>query len=533
MTNPTTSTWTPLRTPAFRVLWFAQLGGMLGTWMQTVGAQWLLVDAPGAATLVSLVQVAALLPVLLLAFPAGALADILDRRRMLIAVQAFQLGVAGALTALTATDRMTPPLLLTFTFLLGCGAALAIPAFGVLLQELVPREQVRAAASMGGIAMNIARAVGPALAGLVIAWTGPEAVFGINAVSFVVVMVALVGVRTPRAVRDGPPERFAAAIRAGGRYVRHSPVVRRLLLRAALFVLPGAALWALLPLVASDLLGLGAPGYGVMLGALGVGAVLAADLVPRYGSHLSANRVLLASGAAFGLALLACALVRSTAVVLVTLVLAGMAWLSVLVGVSGTLQVFLPAWVRARGLAVFTIVFAGGQAGGAFLWGVLAQWWGLVPTFVMAAVVMAAGTATVVVWPLRDVSGWNRDPQVYWPEPDLHTEPDPDAGPVLVTITFTVADEQVADFVDAMATLRRVKLRTGATSSVLYHDGVDPNRFVDVSVYPTWAEHLRQHRGRLTGTDREAEERALALADGPGEVAHLFPAHADRPARTD
>lgn len=518
------SAWTPLRVRAFRMLWLAQLGSMIGTWMQTVGAQWVLVDAPGAATLVSLVQVAALLPVLLLALPAGALADILDRRRLLIGVQVFQLAVGTSLTVLTATDRMTPALLLTFTLLLGCGAAVAIPAFGVLLQELVPRTEVRAAAALSGIAMNMARAVGPAIAGLIIGWIGPAAVFGLNAFSFVVVTVALVATRSPGVDRDAPPERFAAAIRAGSRYVRHSPVVRRLLLRAALFVLPGAALWALLPLVATRLLGLGSTGYGLMLGALGAGAVLAADLLPRFGSRLSANRVLLISGAAFGAALLGCVLVRNTVVVMLMLVPAGMAWLAVLVGASGTLQVFLPAWVRARGLSMFTIVFAGGQAVGAFVWGLLAQWWGLVPTFVLAAVVMAAGTATVVVWPLRDVSGWNRDPQVYWDEPDLHSEPDPEAGPVLVTIAYTVADEQVADFVEAMAAMRRVKLRTGATWSTLYRDGTDPNRFVEVSQYPTWAEHLRQHRGRLTGTDRAAEERASALTVGRPEVAHLFPA---------
>jgi len=518
------SAWTPLRVQAFRVLWLAQLGSMIGTWMQTVGAQWLLVDTAGAATLVALVQVAALLPVLLLALPAGALGDIFDRRRLLIGVQGFQLTVGAALTVLTATDRMTPALLLTFTFLLGCGAALAIPAYGVLLQELVPTAQVRAAAALSGIAMNMARAVGPAIAGLIIGWVGPAAVFGINAFSFVVVLVTLTVVRPPRSDDAGLPERFTSAMRAGGRYVRYSPVVRRLLLRAALFVLPGAALWALLPLVATRLLGLGASGYGLMLGALGVGAVLAADLLPRFGSRLSANRVLLISGAAFGAALLACVLVRNTVVVMLMLVPAGMAWLAVLVGVSGTLQVFLPAWVRARGLSMYTIVFAGGQAIGAFVWGVLAQWWGLVPTFVLAAIVMAAGTATVVVWPLRDVSGWNRDPQVYWPEPDLHTEPDPEDGPVLVTITLTVPDDQVSDFVDAMAALRRVKLRTGATTCALYRDGVDPHRFVEVAEYRTWAEHLRQHRGRLTGTDRAAEERALALADSTPEVAHLFPA---------
>jgi MFS family permease len=522
------SAWTPLRVAAFRTLWFAQLGSLVGTWMQTVGAQWLLVEASGDATLVALVQVAALMPVLIFAMPAGALADILDRRRLLIGVQLFQVCVGVALAALTAVGRMNPTLLLTFTFLLGCGAALTMSAYGVLLQEFVPRSQLRSAAALNGVAMNVARAVGPAIAGLIIGWTGAAAVFALNAVSFAGVALALLAVRPPRradAARE-LPERFIEAVRAGGRYVRNSLVVRRLLLRAALFVFPGAALWALLPLVASRLLGLGATGYGVMLAALGVGAVAAADLLPRLSARMSANRLLLFAGCVFAAVLLACVLVRNAAVVVIALVPAGMAWLTVLAGVSGTLQAFLPNWVRARGLSVYTVVFAGGQAIGAVVWGLVAQRFGLTAAFVAAAALMAAGTATVVRWPLRDVTGWNREPQVYWQEPELHSEPDLDEGPVLVTVAFVVPEDRASDFVDAMTAVRRMRLRTGATSSALYRDGADPTLFLEVSEYPTWAEHLRQHTGRLTGTDRSVEERATALADGTPEVAHLFPARA-------
>jgi len=526
--QPALSAWSPLRVTAFRWLWLAQLGSMVGTWMQTVGAQWLLVEASDAAALVALVQVAALLPVLLLALPGGALADIVDRRRLLIGVQTFQLFVGTALTVLTAMGRITPNLLLGFTFLIGCGAAVTLSAYGVLLQECVPRAQVRSAAALNGVAMNMARAVGPAIAGLIIGWTGVATVFALNALSFAVVAATLLAVRPPR--RDDPtdelPERFLEAVRTGSRYVRNSLVVRRLLLRAALFVFPGAALWALLPLVASRRLGLGATGYGLMLAALGVGAVVAADLLPRLNARMSANRILLAAGMVFAAVLLACVLVDNAVVVILALIPAGMAWLMVLAGVSGTLQAFLPTWVRARGLSSYTVVFAGGQAIGAIVWGLVAQWRGLTAAFVAAAVLMAVGAATVIRWPLRDVTGWNREPQVYWPEPDLHEEPDPDEGPIVVTATYAVPQDQAEAFVDAMTAVRRVKLRTGATRSALYRDGADPTRFVEVSEYPTWAEHLRQHTGRLTGTDRDMEERAIALVDGTPEVAHLFPARA-------
>lgn len=517
------SAWAPLRIKVFRVLWLAQLGSLIGTWMQTVGAQWLLIDEPGAETLVAMVQVAAMLPALVLALPSGALADILDRRRMLVGVQLFQACVAAALTALTLAGRMSPALLLTFTFLLGCGMALTLPAYQAFIQELVPREQVRSAAALGGVAVNGARAVGPAVAGLIIARVGPGAVFALNAASYVVLVVVLLGLRrAPAAERT--PERFASAIRAGQRYVRNSPVVRRMLLRIALFVLPGAALWALLPLVASRLLGTGPTGYGVLLAALGGGAVLGADLLPRLGSRLSPNRLLLVAGVAFSASLLACVLVDSLVVLALLLVPAGIAWLWVLMTVTGALQVFLPGWVRARGLSMFNIVFAGGQAIGAFLWGVLAQWWGLVPTFAVAAAVMALGTATVAVWPLRNVAGLNRDLAVFLPDPVLAREPDPDEGPVLVTLTYTVDRDQVPAFLDAMIPLRRSRLRTGASSCELYQDGTDPSTFVQVSRYPTWSEHLRQHTGRMTGADQALYEAARALAAGPPEARHMFPA---------
>ena len=241
---------------------------------------------------------------------------------------------------------------------------------------------------------------------------------------------------------------------AGGRYVRNSPAVRRLLLRVFLFVLPGAAIWALLPVVADDLLDAGSAGYGLLLGALGAGAVLGAAVLPRLGTRLSANRLLLLSGVLFAGSLVACVFVPNVVVLAVLLVPAGMAWLTVLMGVTGALQVFLPSWVRARGLSMFNVVFAGSQAFGSLLWGLVAQGFGLVPTFVAAAAVMAVGAATVVVWPLPDVADWDRDPAVYWPEPELAYDPDPREGPILVTVRYVVPPEDEAEFLEAMELVR-------------------------------------------------------------------------------
>jgi MFS family permease len=283
----------PLRIKVFRMLWLAQLASMIGTWMQTVGAQWLLVGRPNAATLVALVQTAAMSPVFLLALPAGVLADVLDRRRLLVAVQVTMVVVGAVLTALTIADQMTPALLLAFTFLLGCGATLTMPAWQALIPELVPRAALPAASALGGISMNLARAIGPALAGLLIARVGVAAVFALNAASFAALAVVLAAWRPPPGDHaDDQAERFASALRAGGRYVRHAPVVRRILLRSLLFVVPGSVVWALLALVANQRLGLGAGGYGLLLAALGIGAVAGAFALPTLRARTSTNGIL-------------------------------------------------------------------------------------------------------------------------------------------------------------------------------------------------------------------------------------------------
>ncbi|SBT38273.1 MFS transporter [Micromonospora auratinigra] len=521
---PPASAWAPLRNAAFRSLWLAVLASNIGTWMQTVGAQWLLVEAPHASTLVALVQTASMLPVLLLALPAGALADTLDRRRLLIGVQCFLAVVGVLLTLLTAADRMPPALLLTLTFGLGVGQALTMPAWQAVIPELVPRPQLVSASALGSISVNLARAVGPAVAGVLVAQAGVAVVFAVNAASFVIFAVALLRWRPDRPEGGSAPERFTAALRAGGRYVRHSPVVRRILLRAALFVVPGSALWALLPLVASRRLGLGSGGYGVLLGALGVGAVAGALVLPRLRRLLSDNRLLLLAGLLYAGVLLVLALVPVPVAAVLALVPAGLAWMTVLSSVNAAMQLFLPGWVRARGLSIYQMIFAGGQALGALAWGALAQTISLVVALAVAGAVMAVGAVSVLLWPLRETRGVSRDPAVYWPEPHLTLEPHPSGGPVLVTVSYTVRPEREAAFVAAMRAVGRSRRRTGAMRWGLFRAGERAHGFVEVYQVPSWEEHLRQHGGRLTGADRLAEERARELAEDDVRVNHLLPA---------
>jgi MFS family permease len=516
------SSWAPLRSGAFRAIWIAVLVSNIGTWMQTVGAQWLLVHAADAAILVALVQTADMLPDLLFGLVGGVLADIFDRRRLLITVQLSLAGVGIALAVLTFAGQMPPALLLGFTFVLGCSSVLSNPAYQSLVPDLVPRSQLRAASALGSISINLARVVGPALAGLVIARAGVAAVFGLDALTYVFFAAVMIAWRPPADSAPELPEQFLSALRLGGRYVRNAPIVRRLLLRVAVFLVPASVLWALLPLVASQRLRLGADGYGLLLGALGAGAVAGALLLPRLQARPSDNTWLAAASLVYAAALVLLMLAPNEPAAMVVLLPAGLAWMGVLSHANAGLQLFLPAWVRARGLAVYQMVVFGAQALGALLWGALAQPFGVAPAFLVAAAVLVGGVATIRIWPLIDTSGLDRGTRAYWPEPNLVLDADSARGPVLVKNVYTVAPEKEAEFVEAMSDVRRSRLRTGASQWRLYRDGEVPHSFVELFLVPSREEHLRQHRYRLTGSDRESEERVNALSDPPPEASHLI-----------
>jgi MFS family permease len=337
--------------------------------------------------------------------------------------------------------------------------------------------------------------------------------------------VALLSWRRPQAGPGSGRERFVPALRAGGRYVWHDPVVRRILLRAIIFIAPATALWALLPVIATQRLGLGADGFGALFGALGVGAIVGALLLGRVRNRLSTNGMLGAAGVLYAAALAVIILLPSFPAALATLVVAGLAWMAATSTLVSELQLVLPIWVRARGLAIYMITFAGSQAAGALIWGLLANQVGLQPTVLLAAVVLLAGVIAGIVWRVPETG--HLDPQpanIYWTDPRLAFDPEPDTGPVVVQVEFIVASERQAVFLEAMEQLRESRLRTGATRWELYRDVERPNRFVEMFSVPSWEEHLRQHHGgRLTGTDREVEEAALAFSDPPPRAEHLLP----------
>jgi predicted MFS family arabinose efflux permease len=516
--------WLPLRNRTFRVLWLAVFASNVGLWMQTVGAQWLLVHRTQAAILVPLVQVADMVPDLLFGLVGGVLADIVDRRRLLIAVQLFMALACTALTVLTRAGHMPPALLLAFTFVLGSGTVLTGPAYQSLVPDLVPRAQIPAAASLGSVNINLARAVGPAIAGVLIALTGVAGVFALDAATLVVYAL-VVALRPLPSRRSGTDQgSFLLALHSGTRYVRYAPVVRRMLLRAALFLVPGSVLWALLPLIATEQLGLGSSGYGLLLGSLGIGAVAGAFILPSVRARLAPNTLIAVASCIYAVALVIAVLTHVTAVTIAVLLPAGVAWMAFLSSMNAWLQLFLPQWVRARGISVYLMVLFGSQALGALLWGVVAARTGLVPTFLIAAGLMALGAGTILFWPLIDTQRMGRDTAVYWPEPQLVAPITSDDGPVVVETTYTVTPARQPAFLEAMTHVRLSRLRTGATNWGLFRKGEAEDVFVELFVVPSWHEHARQHQERQTEVDRDYAQQARDLSETTPETTHLISA---------
>jgi MFS family permease len=517
----------PFRHRAFFWLWLGVVVASVGTWAQTVGAQWLFVDDPNAATIVTLVQTASTLPMMLLALPAGVLADAFDRRWLLFGVQVYFVVAAVLLAILTAAGMMPPALLLVFTFAIGAGQALLSPTWQSLITELVPREELAAATRLDMVSVNVARAAGPALAGVVIAQWGVPPVFALTAVAAGVLAVILLAWRRPRATA-GEREPFVPALVAGGRYVRNDPVVRHILVRLSAFIAPGCAVWALLPLIASQQLGLDANGYGLLFAALGAGAVVAALSLGAVKQHLSSNAVVGLAAIGFGVAFAALVLVPNLWLALPLLLVCGFAWTATVSTVISELQLFLPSWVRARAIAVYLMVFLGSQALASPVWGLLTQYAGLRTAVLAAAALVLVSAAGGLVWQVPDHQHLDRTPADYWGPAAITLDPDPATGPVVVVVEYDVADDQEEPFLAAMEQLRLSRLRSGASRWDLYRVGETPEVFVEEFQIPTWREHLRQHEGRLTVEDQEIENAAFSHVLGTPRHRHYLPSGTGR-----
>jgi len=517
----TASLWRPLRTPIFRQLLLADVVSDVGTFMQGVGAAWLMVSLGAGPMYVALTQTASSLPFFLLALPAGSIGDIVDRRKLILYTEAWMVCVAAALAVVTLTGVVTPWLLLALTFALSAGDAFETPTWRAVLPELVAKDDLPAASALNGIEFNIARAVGPALAGVLIATAGVGAAFLVNVASFAGVI--LVVARWKRLVheRTAPPETVGGATVAAIRYVRYASAIRAPMLRSGVVMFFASASFALLPTVAHDVSN-SAIGYGILLGCFGAGAVGGALLMQPARARWSTEAIASMAVAVLGAAIVATGRVHVLGGLIVVMLVSGAAWIVFISLVSALVQNLAPDWVRARVLAVFMLVSQGGMAAGSALWGRVGAGAGVETALLWAGLGTIATTALGLLARLpdmtADVSPWN-----HWRVPAIVRDvvPELERGPVLVTLEYLVDPQNAKEFVRAMHRYGRVRRRDGASRWGIFRDLEHPDVYLETFLVSSWAEHLRQHE-RSTREDRDLEDRLKGYARSEPKVRHLI-----------
>ena len=524
MTKPKVdSAWSPLRHTAFRMLWIASLVSNIGTWVHNTGASWLMTELTPSPTIVALLQTATSLPIVFLALPAGSLADVVNRRQMLLLTQIWMLISATGLAFVDLMGWISAPLLLIFTFALGIGTAIHRPVWQAIIPELIPRSELPNAIALGGVSINLARAVGPALGGIIVAAAGANAVFLLNAVSFGCMILVIYRWQESPRKNSLPPEHVIGAMISGVRYVRYAPELKAVLIRAAAFIFCGTALWALLPIVARQELKLDALGYGTINGAVGIGAFIGATILPKIRQRLSLNTLVAIATLIYAGGMLALAYLRNLPLLLALMLIVGVAWITLMSSFNIAAQVALPAWVRARGLAAYLIAFQGGMAAGSLVWGAVATRIGTSSAMAIAAVGLMLGLVLSLRYQLETESALDLSPSLHWSEPTVAITLRPDDGPVLVTIRYQIEPEHKAEFIQATKKLEGIRRRDGAYHWELYSDIAHPHCYQEIYTVESWIEHLRQHE-RFTVSDRATQERVQSfhIGDKPPLVSHML-----------
>ena len=523
------ATLAPFKSRIFASIWAASLIANFGGLIEAVGASWLMTSLAPSPAMVALVQASTALPIMLLSLPAGAIADISDRRVVMLVAQVFLLLASGTLTSFAFMGRITPWTLLTLTFLIGCGTALYAPAWQSSVGEQVPRSDLSAAVSLNSLAFNLARIAGPAIGGVIVAAAGARAAFMTNLLCYIALITVLALWRRPKPPRSLPPERILMAVGAGLRYARLSPGIRTVLVRGSVFGLMGSAIWALLPLIARDLIGGGAVTFGVLYAAFGggavVGALFSASLRAKHGNE----RVTRVATVGFGIGTVLTAVSTWHALSMAALMLAGASWVIALSTFNVTVQTASPRWVAGRTIAIYQMVTFGGLAFGSWLWGTVAADFSVITSLVVSGTLMGLSALLGLKLRLPQPEGLNLDPsRTFSPEQGTDFERLSDSGPIVVTVEYRISATDTDSFLAEMRELRRIRRRDGARRWTLMQDTEDRGAWIERYHSPNWIEHLRRHH-RLTVADRETERRVLAFhrGDSPPRVRHLLERHPD------
>jgi MFS family permease len=507
------SALSPFRYPVFRSVWIASLLSNFGSLIQSVGASWMMLSIAPSPDMVALVQASTALPIMLFSLVAGAIADNMDRRKVMVVAQIFMLVISVALALCAWAGLIGPWTLLLFTFAIGCGSAFFAPAWQASVGDMVPRTEVPGAVVLNSMGFNIARSVGPAIGGAIVAAAGAAAAFGVNAASYIALLVVLARWRRPPKTDALPSESLGIAMAAGIRYVAMSPHIRTVLLRSAVFGFGAISILALLPLVARDLLNGGPLVYGIMLGCFGIGAIFGAFLSGRLRQRLSAEWIVRLAFVGFALCALSLAVVWSPWQAGPALMVGGACWVLALSLFNVTVQLSTPRWVVGRALAIYQTATFGGMALGSWLWGLAADEYGPDRALLISCALMLVGALLGLKYALPEETSLNLDPLNRWKEPPLALELKPRSGPIVIMIEYVISEKDTHAFLDAMAERRRVRARNGARNWTLSRDLENPQSWMETYHLPTWVEY-RRHNLRTTHADAVVGERIRALHSG-------------------
>ena len=508
----------------FRNLLIAGFVSDIGAFMQSVGAAWLMVSLNAGPMYVALTQTASSLPFFLLALPAGSVGDIVDRRKLILATETWMTGIAFIMAVLAIGGFMSPWILLALTFALSAGEAFETPTWRAIVPELVSKDDLAAASALNGIEFNLARAVGPGLAGAIIAAAGVSTAFLVNFFSFFGVILVVARWKRPKHKTSLPPETIKGATVAAVRYVRHSPGILKVVSCTGVVMFFSSAIFALLPTVARSA-SASATGYGILLGCFGTGAILGALILQPARSRWSTETIISAGTVVLGLVIVATSGFHRLSALGPLAFVGGAAWVLFISLINALVQNLAPDWVRARVLAIFTLVYMGSFALGSAAWGAVAQQAGIGSALIYAGIGTIASAAFVLFVKLPtsmpDLSPWH-----HWRMPIIAKagETDLEVGPMLVTVEYMVIPEQRAKFVEAIDRYARIRRRDGAYQWGIFQDTETPGRYVETFLVDSWAEHLRQHE-RQTQADRELERRVSSCISGEPIVHHMIYAH--------
>ncbi len=504
------SPWAPLGIKAFRYLWLATLVSNIGSWMREVGAGWLMTTLTPSPVMVALVQTATSLPAFFILLPSGALSDILDRRRYLMAANILMGLSVLILGLLTVSGNIGPWSLLGFTLLLGIGFAMIMPTWQAVIPEVVPREHLQGAIALNTMGMNVSRVLGSLIAGIVIASMGSGAVFLLNALTFLFILVVLARWQRSPPETKLPPEGFMAAIGTGLRYARHSPALQAAIYRGMGFFFFASVMWALLPLIAKDLLSGDELTYSYLFAAISIGAIGSALLLPRMRARWSNDQLITLASVVYGLAMIATATVHVVPLALITLGVCGAAWITVMTCAQVSAQTALPNWVKSRGISLFLTFFMGSMAIGPFVWGSIANVTDLSTSMILASLGVIAAAVVTRRWPVSGNDKLDHTPSRHWRLPEPKIPLNPKQGPVMVCIRYQVSPRVLPEFLDLMQALGKARQRDGALDWHLMQDTQDENCYQEFFMVQSWLDRLRQHE-RISQQDAHLQLRIRAL----------------------